>query len=176
VGKTSIDGQAGGPKKAWQTYEEVAAYLLNQFAAEFDLGSVIGKQSVPGISSGTTYVIDAKGFKQDGEGFVVVECRRYTTSKLNQERVGALAYRIWDTRAEGGIIVSPLGLQEGAKRIAQAENIIEVSLDPASSCESYVIAFLNKVIVGVTETLTMTESGRVIVSDPDGTIRETSSF
>ena len=34
----------------WDTYEQVAQYLLNQFAEIFQLGSVEGKQLVPGNS------------------------------------------------------------------------------------------------------------------------------
>lgn len=95
----------------WQSYEEVAAYLLNQCACEFGLSNVEDKQSVNGIRSQTEWAIDAKGVSEGNEGFVIIECRRYTTSKQNQERIASLAYRILDTGAQGGIIVSPLGLQ-----------------------------------------------------------------
>jgi hypothetical protein len=46
-----------------------------------------------------------------------------------------LAYRIIDTGADGGILVSPLGLQEGAERVAAAENIISVRLN--EDCNRY---------------------------------------
>ena len=32
--------------KSWQSYEEVAQYLLNKFADHFELGHVEGKQDV----------------------------------------------------------------------------------------------------------------------------------
>ncbi len=53
-----------------------------------------------------------------------------------------------DTGAFGGIIVSPLGLQEGAKKVAAAENIIEVRLDENSTAEHFVINFLGKFRAG----------------------------
>ena len=133
---------------AWQSYEEVATYLLNQFAEEFGLETVEGKQTVTGLRSGTNWKIDAKGFLQDGSGFIIVECRRYTTSRQTQEKDGALAYRISGTGAKGGIIVSPLGLQEGADRVATAENISNVQLDPASTRTEYVLKFLKRIMVG----------------------------
>lgn len=102
--------------KAWRTYEEVAAYLLNRFAKEFGLKFVEGKQKVEGRRSGTSWTIDAKAVAGDA-GFFIVECRRYTTSKQNQEKSGGLAYRIIDTGASGGIIVSPFGLQEGPPKL-----------------------------------------------------------
>jgi hypothetical protein len=135
--------------KTWQNYEEVATYLLDQFAHEFGLGRVEGKQTIAGARSGTQWEIDAKGLKQDGEGFVIIECRRYTKSKQSQEKIGALAYRILDTGASGGIIVSPLGVQEGAAMIATAENIQVVHLDENSTTTEYVLQFLNKVMIGV---------------------------
>ena len=92
------------------TYEEVAHYLLDRFAADFGLQRVEGKQSVSGQESGTSWTIDAKGVRESDGGIVVVECRRYTTSKGKQDQLGGLAYRIIDTEAVGGIYVSPLGV------------------------------------------------------------------
>src|SRR5262250_1546186 len=40
--------------------------------------------------------------------------------------LGGIAYRIRDSGAEGGIVVSPLGLQEGAAKVAKKENIVSV--------------------------------------------------
>lgn len=133
---------------SWQSYEEVAVYLLNQFAEHFELEAVEGKQEVTGLRSGTEWEIDGKGVYQNGSGFIVVECRRYTTSKQNQGKLGELAYKIIDTGAKGGIIVSPLGLQEGAERVANAENIISVHLSPESTQTEYLLRFLTQVMVG----------------------------
>lgn len=144
-------------EQSWKTYEEVAAYLLNQFAKEFSLAKVEGKQIIEGCRSGTKWEIDAKGVKTGNEGFVIVECRRHTTSRQNQEKLGSLAYRIIDTGAEGGIIVSPLGIQEGAQKIAKAENIINVTLDANSNPNEFAMQFLNKIMIGLCD--------RVVISD-----------
>ncbi len=144
--------------KAWSSYEEVAAYLLDRNAKEFGLERVEGKQSVTGQRSGTSWKIDAKGVKKNSEGFIIVECRRYTTSKQNQEQMGALAYRIIDTGASGGIIVSPLGLQIGAQKVASAEQILEVELDANSTPSEFALRFLNKLMIGVADTLVFRDS------------------
>lgn len=159
--------------KKWRSYEEVAAYLIDQFATVFGLTRVEGKQKVPGKKSGTHYEIDAKGFHQDGCGFVIVECRRYTSSKQNQDKLAALAYRIIDTGAAGGIIVNPIGLQEGATRIAKAENIVPVLLDENSTRTDYVLQWLNKTMVGVSAQLRLNASleAVAIVRDKDGNIK-----
>jgi hypothetical protein len=140
--------------KTFQTYEQVAAFLLNGFAEHFGLKRVEGKQDMPGLMSGTTWEIDGKGVKAGGEAFIVVECRRYTASRLNQEALAALAYRIRDTGAIGGIIVTPLGIQEGAAKVAGGEGIVSVQLDPSSTTSDYVLRFLNKVMIGASVNLT----------------------
>ena len=133
--------------REWVTYEGVATYLLNKFSSEFGLDRVEGQQKVQGKRSGTTWTIDAKGVKEGNEAFIIVECRRYTTSKHNQEKTGGLAYRIIDTGATGGILVTPLGMQKGAEKIANAENIIHVQLNENSTRYEYVLGFLNKIML-----------------------------
>jgi hypothetical protein len=134
---------------------------LNQFANEFGLEYVERKQEIQGGRSGTTWEIDGKGVRQGSGGFIIIECRCYTTSRQNQEKVGALAYRIADTGAAGGIIVSPLGLQEGAEKVATAENIISVRLNAECTQHEFVLGFLNKIMIAVLDTLSLTDAVQV---------------
>src|SRR3978361_1872237 len=90
-------------EKKSETYEQVAQYLLDKFCDKFGLERGEGKQGLLGRRSGTNWTIDAKGICQRDMGFLIVECRGYTTSKLAQEDVGGIAYRIMDTGADGGI-------------------------------------------------------------------------
>ena len=135
----------------WKDYEQVAAYLLDQNAKEFGLDRVEAKQDLTGQESETMWEIDAKGIRQDNEGFVIVECRRYTKSRLTQEHLGALAYRIMDTGADGGIIVSPLGIQEGAAKVAASSNVLNVQLDANSTRTQFAMRFLKKLMIGIEE-------------------------
>ena len=137
--------------KAWETYEEVAVYLLDQVGDRLglDFERVEGKQHVYGSRSGAKWEIDGKAVKVSDEGFVIIECRRYTTSRLKQEHAAGLAYRITDTGADGGILVSPLGFQEGAKKIADAEGIQEVFMDENSTRSDYMAKFLDRATGGV---------------------------
>jgi Restriction endonuclease len=160
--------------RAWESYEEVAVYLLDRIASELGLERVEGKQDVFGSRSLTNWEIDGKGVKVGNEGFVIIECRRYTTSKQNQERVAGLAYRIIDTEASGGILVSPLGFQEGAKKIAAAEGIQEVLMDANSTRTDYMVRFLNRAFVGVSREVRWNTYADQKVTPPDGT-QETSS-
>jgi hypothetical protein len=162
-----LKGKDVSEDRKWETYEEVAAYLLDQIAEVLGLEKVEGKQNIVGERSGTTWEIDGKGVRSKEGGFVIIECRRYTKSKQKQEQVAALAYRIMDTGAQGGIIVSPLGIQEGAAKIANSENIQTVTLDENSTTTDYVLRFLNTIFAGVSlkGEGTLTATGTVI-KDP----------
>lgn len=133
---------------SWRSYEEVAQYLLSQFAEHFGLGRVEGKQVVAG-ASGTNWEIDAKGVRENDQGIVVIECRRHTTRGVSQEQIAALAFKIQDTKSVKGIIVSPLPLQAGAKRVAASRCVQEVQLAADSTTTDYVLRFLQRTFIGV---------------------------
>ena len=151
-------------EKIWESYEKVATYLLNQFAENFGLGGFEGKQKVPG-ESGTKWEIDAKGYSADGSRFVVVECKRHTTKNgVSQALTGTLAWTIQDTGASGGILVSPLGLQDGAKKVAAKAGICEVRLDENSTTTDYLLRFLNQVCFGLRESASARDSSNAEVT------------
>lgn len=136
--------------ETWESYEDVARYLLEQLSdmLGLDLERVEGKQKLVG-KSGMEWEIEGKGVKTDDGGVVVVECRRYTTSKVKAEAIGALAYRVSDLGASGGIVVTPIGVQRGGQLIAEAEGIQIVHLDADSSLTTgYLLRFLNRIVVG----------------------------
>jgi hypothetical protein len=148
--------------KKWETYQQVAVYLLDQVASVLGLETVEGEQPIIVKITGTTWTVDGKGVKLGNEGFVILEARRYTSSRLKQKDVAEVAYRIIDTEAAGGIIVSPLGFQEGAAKVAAAGNIVEVHMDENSTTSEYFFRFLNNVFLGVTDVAAAVDSLEVI--------------
>jgi hypothetical protein len=134
----------------WETYEEVAAYLLNSFREHFSIERVEGKQDIPG----TTWRIDAKAVTEGGEGFLIVERRRYKDSRIAQEAGGGLAWCIIDTGAFGGILVSPLGFQKGAAKVAAATNVKQVMLNEDSTEKDFAFGFLDNLFMGINVTVT----------------------
>jgi hypothetical protein len=130
-------------------YEDVAQYLLNQFADHFGLERVEEKQKIVGLISKRKIEIDAKGIKIGGSGFVIVECKAWGR-KVEAEKLEALAFRIDDAGADSGIIVSTMELQEGPKKIADNIGVVHVKLDENSTKYNYVISFLNKFMVAST--------------------------
>lgn len=153
-------------KTEWRSYEEVATYLLNQFAEHFELGRVEAKQVLPG-ESGTEWEIDAKGVAEDGITSIIVECKRHTKTGVSQAIAGSLAFTIKDVGASGGILVSPLGLQDGAKKVAKAAGITEVILTENSTTTDYFLEFLNKLCVGVSDTVNATISEALVITEKD---------
>jgi len=135
--------------KQWEKYEEVATRLLSRVAAELGLESTYGKQLLPG--SDTNWEVGAVGVTEGGQGTIVIEVRRVTSKGQTQKDLAALAFQIEDLGAKGGIIVSPLPLQSGAKKIADAKNILEVTLNANATVEEFVMRFLNKVMLGVVD-------------------------
>lgn len=132
----------------WQTYEEVTQYVINKFKEKFGLKEVEGKQKLAG-ASGAEWEVDAKGVREGTESTVIIEARRYINSKQSQEKLGALAFRIQDVGADGGIIVSPLGLQSGAQKVAEANNIVSVQIDAKSTIEGFTARFFGDLYISV---------------------------
>ncbi|WP_199445493.1 restriction endonuclease [Acidisphaera rubrifaciens] len=172
--KSSSDARRLGKRaKAWTNYEEVARYVLQQLGKRFGLADVEGKQKVSGRQSGTKWEIDAKGVRDGDASFVIVECRRYG-KRLNQEALAAVAYRILDTGATGGITVSPHPLQRGAAKVARASQIEHVQLRSDSTRELWVAEIKKVIHVGITEVvgLTVRDSFTITVIDADGNVVE----
>ena len=154
-----------GSEKIWESYEQIARKVLTDLRQELCLSEVEGKQDLQG-ASGTSWEVDGKAVLVNGEGFLVVEARRHTTSRLPQEAIAAIAYRIKDVAGQGGIIVSPLPLQKGAEIVAGHENILHVKLAPWSTSENYLAEFLEQAFHHATEhaTVSFKEHLRVTVT------------
>ncbi|RQT26130.1 hypothetical protein [Burkholderia contaminans] len=153
----------------WKTYEQIAAFVLNQCAAEFGLSRFEGKQDVAG-KSGTEWEVDARGWTEGNTAHFLVECKKYSTTAISQAITGSLVYSIQDTGAGGGFLVSPKGLQSGAKLVAAATNIIEIKLDPKSTTAAYFGEWLGKLHVGINEDASVRLSEHVLIQsiDEDG--------
>ncbi len=116
---------------------------------------------------------DAKGCAEDGKQFVIVECKRYPNRGISQAIVASLAWTIQDTGAAGGVLVSPVGFQDGARKIAAATTISEVTLREDSTTTDYMLKFLNKIFCGVSDNISITESISIVIQDESGNVIET---
>ena len=132
---------------AWKTYEDAARTVIEHLRRELGISSVEGKQDVSG-KCGTSWELDARALVADGERFLVVEVRRYTSDRLKQEDLAAIAFRIADVGASGGIVVSPLPMQRGAELVAHSVGIEHVRLTPESSPTDYLAEYMGKRYIG----------------------------
>lgn len=151
---------------AWKSYEEIATFVLNQCAAEFGVSRFEGKQDVAG-KSGTDWEVDARGWTEGDKTHFLVECKKHEKTGISQAITASLAYQIQDTDAEGGFLVSPHGLQSGAKKVAAANNIHEIKLDPRSSTSAYFGEWLGKLRLGLTEEVNLQISEHLLIREID---------
>jgi hypothetical protein len=151
----------------WLLYEVAARTILEQIGNALGITTVEGKQLLDG-ESGTEWEIDARAFQEDSANFLVVEVRRYTTTSLKQQGIAALAYRISDIGAAGGIVVSPLPLQSGAALVAKAAGIEHVRLTPDSTATDYLAHYMGRRFIGasIVETVTATDFMDAEISRP----------
>lgn len=148
----------------WMSYENIAAFVLNQCAKEFGLSRVEGKQRVAG-KTGTDWQVDARGWSEGDTAHFLVECKKHETAAISQALTASLAYQIQDTDAEGGFLVSPHGLQSGAKIVAAANNIHEIKLDPKSSTAAYFGDWLGKLRLGFMEGVKVQFSEHLLIKE-----------
>lgn len=91
-------------KAKWKIYEEVAHYLLETQAKALGLGLRARGEEAKAHRRVWYDLGDRPKGRHDrhGRAIVATECRRYTTSKLKQKDMAALAYIIRDIGAAGG--------------------------------------------------------------------------
>jgi hypothetical protein len=164
-------GTADNRGKAWRNYEEVAAYVLQEVSQTFGISTVEGKQKIKGLRSGTEWEIDAKAIRESDGALLIVECRR-KIDRLTQEALGAVAYRIADTGAGGAITVSPHPLQRGAAKVAAAEGIRHVQLDPDSTRDQWRAQIEDLLMLGFTAMVRVHASVNIKVMNADSTVVE----
>ena len=107
---------------------------------------------------------------------ILIECKQRIKTALSQETLAGFAYRIRDTNANQGIIVTTIGLQEGAKRIVNASKIAAIKLDYNSTSEDYIAQIANKIFVKKTEKIGLIVSGMVEKFDKNGNLVDRREF
>lgn len=120
--------------KEWENYEIVVQKLINKLddvKTELKLGRIEGKRKMRG-ASGEEWEIDIIAYDSTDGKPVLVECKHWNR-KVTRDILATLVYKIRDVGSDRGIIVTTSGLQEGAKRIADTENVDIIILKRGSS-------------------------------------------
>lgn len=129
-------------------YEAVTRQILHNLREHLGLDSIRGKAKYAGHRSGTKWEIDGTCYRAATGTFVLIECRKYTEDRVKQGEVGDLAYRIADVGADEGLIVTPIGFQEGARLVARAERIGLVRLNAEATESDYVLEIAGQLFSG----------------------------
>lgn len=131
----------------WKKYEEYTRAILNNETVKkyleehFNLLDIKiqPKEKFAG-TSGAVWEIDAYGY--DNNELILIECKHYkNNARVDQNIIAAFAYIIKDVGAKSGIIVTTSGLQSGAKKVADAENIRLIEIHQNSTDENFFIRF-----------------------------------
>jgi hypothetical protein len=157
--------------KAWENFEDAFRAILEAHKDFFGLGSVDPAPAKAKAESGYVYDIEVLGYAKGDQKLVLFECRRKSRN-LEPKDAGELAYRIETTGAKQGYFVTTLdkGLAEGAKTIADFEQIGHIQLSCNATPHEYVMKYLNNFFVGVVARLTLTGSASFEVTDSKGNI------
>ena len=113
--------------------------------------------------------IEVAGYKQGSRRLILVECKNRSRN-IEPEQAGGFAYRIEDTGAERGYLVTPLdkGLSKGAQEIADYEQIRHIQVARESTPDDYVMRCADNLFVGVSDTLRLTDEVTAVVVRKDG--------
>jgi hypothetical protein len=131
-----------------EQYEDVTKTILNALRSHLGLACVQGEVRHEG-ESGTAWNVDASCYRQDDGALLLVECRRKTTRRVDQEEMAGFAFRIGDTGASGGLMVTPIGYQKGAKAVAGATRIGLATLNPDATSREYTLEIAERLFHGL---------------------------
>ena len=145
----------------WSIYEDAARAAIMSLRRELGLVSVGGKAKAAG-NSGATWELDARAWQDESGRFLLVEARRYRRSRLKQEDIAAVAFRVHDLGANGAIVVSPLPMQEGAKLVASHAHIEHIQLTAESTPELYLAEYMGQRYHGVAITDSLSVSATLV--------------
>jgi RecB family endonuclease NucS len=123
---------------SWRNYEATIRSLIDKLRSvknQLNLIKIEPKTKINGVS-GTIWEIDGIGYDAD-DNLVPIECKLRSKYKISQSILASFAYIIKDIGATRGIIVTPIGLQKGAKKIAEHENIEVITLNQNATSNEF---------------------------------------
>ena len=137
-------------KQTWERYEDVARQLIDDIKSYLGVSMVNPDKKEFQKKDGGICEIDVSAYDMGDGKLVLVECRN-RKKRLSQEEVHGFAYRIQQTNAKRGIIITPIGLQKGARIAADGARIGLVKLEPNSTPDNYIAQLTQLLIIKITD-------------------------
>ena len=147
--------------KNWERYEEVVQQILGHLRTELGFASVEGKGKQPG-ASGTEWEADAICYRQGDGKMILVECKHWSR-RIDQRTMGQFAFSINDSGAAGGLLVTPIGYQEGAAKVANASKIGMATLNPDATDREYALRIAERLFIGIADRIHFTDVATAVV-------------
>ncbi len=155
----------------WKNFEDVFRAILAMHMDFFELEEVEPtSKPIPGIARKVKpWAIDVVGYRKGTNRLVLFEVKRRGRN-VEPEQAAGFAYRILDTEAEAGYIVTTMdrNLSSGAKEIANYEKIGHIQLQKDSTPDDYVMRIADNMFVGITDAVKVSERVEAIVERRDG--------
>lgn len=129
-------------------YEAVTRKIFHNLREHLGIYGV-SKEKTKHIGNSTNWTVDASCYKNEDDTLVIIECRRKTTSKINQEEAGGFAFRVGDIGAGSAYMVTPIGFQNGAKKVATAHKIGMAILNVDATDTEYILNVANQLFRGL---------------------------
>jgi hypothetical protein len=129
-------------------FEQTVRNILEQCRDALGYSRVDPKGKLPG-RSGTEWEIDSTAYLATSGDMVLVECRWRSKKRIDQEQIGGLVFRVQDTGAVAGLMVTSIGLQKGAELVAQANQIGIAKINPDATDRDYVLDIAGRLFHGI---------------------------
>lgn len=157
--------------KKWESFEDAFRSIITDHKEFFGLDRVEPSPATAKSVSGYVYDIEVFAYAKGDGRAVLFECRRKSRN-LEPKDAWEFAYRIETTGAVKGYFVTTLdkGLSEGAKTIADYEQIGHIQLSCNATPDEYVMRHLGNWLIGVVERLSLHMTVEWEHSDKDGNV------
>lgn len=129
-------------------FEHVTQMILQNLREHLGYERVEGSQKYPGQRSKVERQVDVTVYQTGGKR-ILVECKLHKRP-IDVTYIEAFYYKIHhDIRADGGLMVSPVGFTEGARGIADAEEIGMAVLNPDATEHDYLLEIAGQLWRGI---------------------------
>jgi hypothetical protein len=129
----------------WRNYEDAARKIigkLNSMKDELRIEKITDKQKIKG-KSGEEWEMEIMASDSESGKPILLECKCWA-KPIPRDVIVSLAYKIKDVGGERGFIITTIGLQKGAKKIAELENIEIIKLNYDATADRFDLVLPNR--------------------------------
>jgi len=129
----------------WRNYEDAARKIigkLNSMKDELRIEKITDKQKIKG-KSGEEWEMEIMASDSESGKPILLECKCWA-KPIPRDVIVSLAYKIKDVGGDRAFIITPIGLQSGAKKLAGVEQIETILLTKDSTSSNFDLVLANR--------------------------------